>query len=353
MRSYKLFFYGMALAAMVLGFAACSKDDGEPFVPANDKGRLKAVIDSLQGVYDNAAEGIHPGQYATGAKADLDSVMQLGKQVFEGNTFSQQQVNNAVQNLLFAGETFKGRLLQEVSAENLMALWKFNGNANDSSGREHHGLLKTGWIGSNAATVTDGGTLPVLTQDRFGRPDMAYSFSNGAYIEVPYSPDLNPQSITISAWIKRTATSPGNYLLSLDRWNGYKFQLQSDNFLFFTFHDTNNGYHDIDNNPGAVPQNVWTQVAITYSSGSMKFYLNGSLSKAIDVTGVPVTVSGVNLAIGNELPKSLYNFTDTSDPNYFWGANYFAGSMDDIRIYNTALSAAEILSIFTQENTLE
>jgi len=66
----------------------------------------------------------------------------------------------------------------------------------------------------------------------------------------------------------------------------------------------------------------------------------------------PHLSSPVNLAIGNELPKSAYNLTDPNDPNYFYGASFFIGSLDDIRLYNTALSDAEILSIYTIEKSL-
>jgi len=55
---------------------------------------------------------------------------------------------------------------------------------------------------------------------------------------------------------------------------------------------------------------------------------------------------------GNELPKGAYNLTDSSDPNYFYGASYFIGSLDDIRFYNTALTDAEVLSIYTNEKSL-
>jgi len=74
--------------------------------------------------------------------------------------------------------------------------------------------------------------VPQGVPDRFGRANMAYDFNNAATVEVPYSSSLNPQSFTISLWIKRHTTNSNNYMLSLNRWNGFKFQLQSNNFLF-------------------------------------------------------------------------------------------------------------------------
>lgn len=340
------------LAASIIGLASCSKDDNPAPDYNSNKTRLKQVIDSLTTVSGNSVEGSKPGQYVIGSKRALDSVLALGNQVYTGS-YTQQEVNNAVGNLLGAGATFSTKLLQEVSVANLMAFWKFNGNANDSSGHGHNGTPITGLTGSSATVAKDGGVLPQLVADRFGRTGMAYDFNTGATIQVPYSAELNPQNISISLWVKRHTTSPSNYLVSLNRWNGYKFQLQSNNFPFFTFQDSNNGYHDIDANPGTVPQDVWTQVAMTYTNGTMKFYIDGVMAKTIAVSGTPITVNPpVNLAIGNELTKGSYNLTDSNSPNYYYGESFLNGSLDDIRIYNKALTDAEILSIYTQEKSL-
>ena len=351
MRTVKIIFYFFAIIACMGIFASCSKKDGAAPNYNSDKTAFKSVIDSLTNVYNSTNDGTHPGQYTIGSRAALDSVLALAGQVYTGS-YTQEQVNDALLNLRKAGQVFSTKLLQEVSVANLMALWKFNGNTVDSSGHGHDGMLKTGWTGSSATTVVDGGTLPVLVADRFGRPGMAYNFDNGATIEVPYDKALNPQNLTISAWVKRHTTNSNNYILSLNRWNGYKFQLQSNNFLFFTLHDSNNGYHDVDDNPGTVPQDIWTHCVVSYTNGAMKFYINGVLQKTVVVTGTPITVAGVNLAIGNELPKSGYNVTDSNDPNYYYGGDFFIGSLDDIRFYNTALSDAEVLSIYTQESSL-
>jgi len=50
------------------------------------------------------------------------------------------------------------------------------------------------------------------------------------------------------------------------------------------------------------------------------------------------------------MPKTAYNFTDASSSQYFYGASYFIGSLDDIRLYNTVLTDAQIHSIYTMES---
>ncbi|HYJ65548.1 MAG TPA: LamG domain-containing protein [Parafilimonas sp.] len=330
--------------------SSCKKDNGGGGTYVTDKSALNALIDSVNTILTTTTEGNKPGEYAVGSKEILDSIAQLATDIAASDSYTQQQVDNAKDNLERAVATFSSHLIQEVSAANLVAFWKFNGNTIDSSGNKHNGELKTGWTGPGNAPV-DGNTLPKLVADRFGRANMAYDFNNGATVEVPYDAALNPQSFTISLWLKRHGTNCNNYFFSLNRWNGYKFQLQCNNFLFLTIH-CDNGYHDVDDNPGVIPDETWVHAAVSYTNGTMKFYINGDLVKTAEVSGVPLTLGNpVNLAIGNELPKDEYTINSSDDYTYY-GGDYFIGSLDDIRFYNTALSDADILSIYTIEKSL-
>lgn len=336
------------MAAVTGLYQSCKKSSTAPNYNS-DKSKLALEIDTATALYNSAVEGKQAGDYSVGSKAPLQTAITLATNVKTGS-FTQYQVNNALGNLIRAIAAFKTNQIQDVSPENLVAYWKFTGNANDTSGNGHNGTLKTGWVGSSAATAVDGGTLPVLTTDRYGNANSAYYFNNGAYIEVPYSAELRPSSLTITVWIKPDVTNAGNYIISLDRWNGYKFQIQSNNFPYLTI-STDAGIHDVDDNPGAVALSAWSQIAVTYTNGAVNFYINGVLTKNVSEAGNPTPLTTlVNLAIGNEMPKTAYNFTDSSSPQYFYGANYFIGSLDDIRLYNTVLTAAQIHSIYTMES---
>ncbi|OKS86079.1 LamG domain-containing protein [Mucilaginibacter polytrichastri] len=335
MKTYKKYAGLVLLAiALLLNLAACKKDaKQEVFNP--DEAAITAAIASATTLYATTTEGSKPGTYAIGAKAALQTAINLATATKTSTQYSQREVDNATANLTRAVTAYQARLIQDVSVANLIAQWTFAGNANDISGHNHNGVLMTGYTGA-----TDGNTLPSAIADRFNRPNNAYDFQNGANIEVPYTTDLNPKEFTISLWVKRHETNPNNYMFSLNDYNGFKFQLQGGNFLFLTIH-ANDGYHDVDSNPGVVPQDVWTFISVSYTNGTMKFYVNDKLVKTAAVTGTPITLpTPVNLIIGNNLPKSMK------------GSNYFKGSLDDIRFYNRALSDAEVLSIFTIENTL-
>lgn len=348
MKKIKNSIAGILLLIAAAGLApSCKKSSDKPDYNS-DKAKLNAKIDSLTAVYNAAVEGKQAGDYSPGAKAALQTALTLAAGVKAGS-FTQQQVNNAAANLDRAAVQFQVNLIQQISAANLIASWTFNGNTKDASGNGNDGVLKTGWVGGYGVPAVDGATLPVLTADRYGVANNAYDFNNGAYIEVPYQPALRPSSFTICAWIKPHEASNGNYIFSLDRWHGYKFQLQGGNLPFLTVMTTT-GDHDQDDGGASVQLDKWSQVIVSFTNGTAKFYINGALVKTANVTGDPTAVdSAPPISIGNELPKTAYNFTDPNSPNAYYGGNYFIGSIDDVHLYNKVLSDTEVKSLYTME----
>jgi Concanavalin A-like lectin/glucanases superfamily len=75
----------------------------------------------------------------------------------------------------------------------------------------------------------------------------------------------------------------------------------------------------------ALGANSWSHVAVTLSQGSVRFYVNGSLASTAAAPGTVSNSSGP-LRIGG---------------NAIWG-EYFGGLIDELRVYNRALTAAEI-----------
>jgi hypothetical protein len=75
----------------------------------------------------------------------------------------------------------------------------------------------------------------------------------------------------------------------------------------------------------ALPTNTWTHLAVTYDGAALRLYVNGVQVASLAQTGHLVT-SANPLQIGGD---SLYG-------------QYFQGTIDEVRIYNQALSASEI-----------
>ncbi len=341
------------MIAIIAVLPSCKKSKNE--TPPADVTQLSASIAAANALYTGSTEGTKPGNYSVGSKAALKTSIDLATAVQNSGTTDASVVANAMTNLNQAMADFQTKLIQEVSVANLLAQWKFDGNANDASANANNGTLKGGWIGASAAVATVGTTLPALVADRFGRANMAYSFADGAYIEVPYKAALNPAAISISLWVKRNGTNENNMIVSLNRWFGYKLQLQSADKVFMTA-QTTAGIFDRDSEGGIVADGTWTHIAATYVDGTLKFYINGApqTTSWVQPTGaIKALSSPVNLCIGQQYPNSIpvTTLTTTSD-DYYWAPAYFIGAMDDLRIYNKALTPAEILSIYTIESTL-
>jgi len=333
-------------------FTSCKKDDDD-LVPTNvDKTELQALYDEALALHDAAVEGINAGQYATGSKAEFKIVIDAAKTVIDDLYTSEATVAAIETQLEIAMDVFKSKEIQPVSTEFLIAQWLFNGDATDASGNGHDGELKSGHT-----NFFDAGSpvLPVLAADRFGNTNYAYYFDKGANIEVPYNSKLNPtKELSISVWIKMESQDNNDYIISLDRWLGYKLNLQEADKLYYTIRkqtaaDVWEFVVDDDSDPFTVKENQWTHVVVSYAKeGVIKFFANGEKVREINDRGVTGDLMQVtkNLIIGQQLPTEDYL---VEEPNATDG--FFKGTIDDIRLYNKALTDAEALSLYTLENT--
>jgi hypothetical protein len=345
----KISFAAIILSAAVF-FTSCKKDEEK--VPTNiDKVELQDLYNECVALHDGAVEGANAGQYAPGSKADFQIVIDAAKTVIDDQYTSEAAVAAIIVQLETAQEVFVSKRIQPVSTEFLIAQWLFNGDANDASGSGHNGELKSGHT-----NFFDAGSpvVPALTTDRFGNAGNAYYFDKGANIEVPYSTKLNPsKELSISVWIKMESQENNDYIISLDRWIGYKLNLQSEDKLYYTIRkqtaaDVWEFVCDDDSNPYTVNENEWTNIIVSYgTTGVIKFFANGEKVREITDRGVTGDLMKVtkNLVIGQQLPTADYIVEEAGATDGF-----FKGSMDDLRLYNKALTDAEALSLYTLEN---
>jgi len=321
------------------------KEDDDPCT-TGDKTALNQAITDAQALHDGAVEGTLPGEYLAGSKADLQTAIDLAKGVRDTDCVTQAQLDAAVVSLNAAVATFEDQKITDVNPAALVAHWLFNGDATDVTGNGNNGTPTAGHA------FWGGGAAPQLAADRFGNADYCYHFDQGSNIEVPYSTALNPNEITISLWVKMEEMPNNDYMISMNRWNGWKLNLQTENYVFFTvkaLFEGNDAYYDRDSNPGAIDPDVWTQIVVTFKDGFMNFYINGELVKAWDNTpGVPVDVDNIPVSIGSDLPTGIYSEDDSSPFFVEWGG-YFKGNIDDIRFYNTELTGAQVKTQYDYE----
>jgi hypothetical protein len=157
-------------------------------------------------------------------------------------------------------------------------------------------------------------------------------------IVIPNSDTLNPDYITVAAWIK-TADRDGfwNRIADKDCDYGYCLDLGGDNKgkaprgkLWF---ESSRGGIGSDR---VLNDNQWHHVAATYDGEVMHCYIDG-MEKGHPVKNPgPLKKTSWDLCVGN----SVVEYTDGAFVAY-------DGLIDEVRIYNRALSAAEIKTLAT------
>jgi hypothetical protein len=219
-----------------------------------------------------------------------------------------------------------------VPANGLVGWWPFNGNANDESGNGNNGTVNN----VNAAI------------DRFGNGNSAFSFNRQTIneINVNNTSTLNSLSnISISIWVKLVSyNEPGQ--AGYNHWINKSDQSNNHHFIFANnasqvyFYYTGAAAFFATNN---LPQlNQWTHIVVTHNyDGSQnsicKFYFDGNLIESIPAIQ-PINQTLDNLKIG---AFGAYNY------------NRVDGSLDDIGIWNRALTACEIQNLYqSQVNNL-
>ncbi len=193
--------------------------------------------------------------------------------------------------------------------------WAFENNLNDS-------------VGPNNGTFVGGS--PVYTTGKVGTGAIDLDGVDD-YVNIPYASDF--YAYTISAWIKATDTSSVNILDRTRAFGGFSDQL----FI------TANGkfeHYTLDGvtqrtiiGTTTVQPNVWYHVAIVAdNNGMMKLFVNGQEEGVSqDMTGGLLWTYGDQFHLGEAIPGL--------------GLGYFDGQIDDLRVYNYALTTTQIQAI--------
>ena len=222
-------------------------------------------------------------------------------------------------------------LAQTFLTNGLVAYFPFNGNANDVSGNGNNGAIYGG--------VT-------LTTDRFGNPNAAYAFDGSTgYIDVSQSSTLNvlTTNVTLSAWIWQGAAIPGGFsILSKSNTkygNGWMFDTYSCSTSSGRRLRLQTGGNDSSCNvPGDIDYSLmqWHHVVATILGTNGYVYLDGNLDGSGDVGIVPTNALDVFIGYTHVVEGA--------------GATaWFNGAIDDIRIYNRALSTSEVQELYQYE----
>lgn len=212
----------------------------------------------------------------------------------------------------------------------LVSKWSFDTNT---------GTTATDSAGSNTATL-NGGVSWVTGYDGTGYA-LSFSGLNSSMTTANSVASPGPVDFTLVTWFKTTTAGGGKLIGFGDSQvitsNGYDRHIYMTNSGTLNF-GTYNGSTQIISTTNAYNDGSWHQVAASLSStGGQKLYIDGFLvaSNAAYTTAQAYTgwwrIAYDNLVGWPSSPSS----------------HYFNGSLDDIRIYDIALSASEVAALYT------
>jgi hypothetical protein len=200
----------------------------------------------------------------------------------------------------------------------LVAYYPFNGSSNDESGHGNHGTVVSG----------------AFVNDRFGIPNRALKLTGAAnmFTQALSSNFDYTNSLTISVWVNFKTLSSASYPCIAGIYNQCGSWEAS---LVLDWRDqqkikASEGVSCLELAPILLPQtpqaNRWYHLVLTHNQGNLAFYVDGNLVGTTNyIPNVSYSSGSHYLRLGN--PDS-------------WGQ--LDGIVDDVRIYDRALSSQEV-----------
>lgn len=201
----------------------------------------------------------------------------------------------------------------------LIAYYPFNGNANDESGNVRH--------------LTNNGA--VFTTSRFGTASSSAQFVGAASYMVGGN-WFTHQTFTISLWVKPDATQTA-YATIID--NNH---LTGINWVLHQNNTSLNNYYFAGSpisSSFSIPSGQWQSVQIVKTTNSVQVFKNGSLI-ASNAVGL-ISYDGSQILNLGRYGRDAVIESDR---------RYFKGLIDDVRIYNRALSESEVAQLYAAES---
>lgn len=211
---------------------------------------------------------------------------------------------------------------EQIPTDKLVAYYPFDGNAKDMSGNGNDGTV-------SGAT---------LTTDRFGNANSAYSFDGvNDYIKVADAPSLrignsSSPGFTISVWINISGFQSRSCVLSKRYdtynapYNSYQIGVSSEYLNYGTTpYWEASSYHGIIKGTHHPDKDKWVHLVELYDGDSLYLFVNTKLECKSAASG-SVGYNSMDLLIGSAalLPSQ-----------------YMMGKIDDLRIYDKALSSSD------------
>jgi hypothetical protein len=215
----------------------------------------------------------------------------------------------------------QSRHVADISS-GLVAYYPFNGNTNDESGHNLHGTI----------------TGLTLIANRLGVLNSAYRFDgiDDSILLPDLSRFMDGNSMTVSAWVNQTGNK--------------KSTIISNNSAFFTSlsmgieqggfgqYGVTSSHAEVQLNSQRILEGQWTHLTLAYDGYAAMIYFNGELFNSQSLVG-KLNITQL-FQIGHDA------FLENND-------SYWQGKIDELRIYNRALSLLDIRQLYQYDGTTD
>jgi len=207
----------------------------------------------------------------------------------------------------------------QTPTDGLVAYYPFNGNTKDESGNG---------FDCNPMDCS-------LAPDRFNDQNSAYLFTSPSSMSANVDQVLSLTQVTLSSWIRIDGAGTDNpRIVAVGPPSGpdhyYSLILKQGSMRLWFFTALNYGVADAYSNTALSPDGRWHHVAATCDGTTIRFYIDGALDNA--------TTAGEPL---EQFSSAVLDIGYSGYPH-----DYFDGAIDQVRIYNRALSDAEIQALY-------
>ena len=263
-----------------------------------------------------------------------------------------------------AAQTKSNQSLWAVGAGICVAIggWILWGGEQAESGSTWREGIVAHWpLGEDAASAVQGvkdgvmhGAIPGM--DRFGQEDGAMVFDGASYVEFGDQFDMGVDDLSVSFWFKTEKSrgflfgksvdmiASGRWMLDMNYVHDYRRPL-----LITAFSDesgTGLATAHVDPEGTALNDGRWHQlVAVFDRSAALRVFVDGEIHATTDL----VAYKGLDVQSDYPLTLGVLGDGQPGVPSKN-GLRWFAGSMDDVRIWRRALTDEEVVRHYVDES---
>ncbi len=200
--------------------------------------------------------------------------------------------------------------------------------------------LVSWWPGDGDATDRAGGNVGTLQNGAsfgIGTVGQGFGFNGAGFVSIPSAANLNLSALTLDAWISMDSLlSTADFVIvskgitSSSENYGLYVRPSGTGTADLLFEWFNGGFRQVQSSGSVLTAGVFHHVAVTVDGTNVTFYVDGQVA-GHSVQSAPLLPNSLPLQIGSNEP--------------FYG-NRFDGVIDELSLYNRALTADEVAGLF-------